>query len=174
MNLAEIICSAYVALALPNADIACEHMDTLVEAAEQHDVDPATMTALIFVESRWTPTAVSRSNACGLTQVLPRYSAGTRNRFGKKLTCEELKNPTVSIKRGTQILSYFLKRYRKNYARSLCSYNAGASRCRKGAVKNKGHRYANKVLRFAVKLRRKMKRIEREALTEEYVPGCYE
>jgi len=35
LNLAELLCSAYVALALPNADIACDHMDVVVESSEQ-------------------------------------------------------------------------------------------------------------------------------------------
>ena len=84
MTLVELLCAAYVSLLLPNADIACENMETIVEASEQHAVDPAVMVSLIYVESRWKPTAVSSAGACGLTQVLPKYSAGTRGRFGKR------------------------------------------------------------------------------------------
>ena len=174
MSLAEIMCAAYVSLALPNAEVACENVYVVVDAAEEHQVDPEVIASLIFIESRWTPTAKSRSGACGLTQVLPKYSAGYRGRFGKKLTCKQLFDPETSIRRGTAILGYFLKRYRGSYKRSLCSYNAGGSRCRPGATPNKGHRYATKVLKMAKRLRREMKRAEMEMKKQEYVPGCYE
>ena len=170
----ELLCAAYVALALPNADIACENMDFVVEYAEEFDVEPSVMVSLIFVESRWSPRAISRDGACGLTQVLPRYTAGYRGRLGKKLTCKQLLDPETSIRKGTKILSYYLNRYRDNYRRSLCSYNAGGSRCRRSSVPNKGHRYARKVMRIARKLRREMREIEIEGYADEDVPGCYE
>ena len=69
------MCSAFVALALPNADEACYNMDMVVNAAEKYNVDPSIMVSLIHIESRWTPTAVSRDGACGLTQILPKYTA---------------------------------------------------------------------------------------------------
>ena len=174
MTIAELLCAAYVALALPNADTACENMDYVVDAAEEYDVKPEVMVSLIFVESRWTPRAISRDGACGLTQILPRYTAGYRGRLGKKLTCKQLLDPETSIRKGTKILSYYLNRYRDNYRRSLCSYNAGGSRCRRSSMRNKGHRYARKVLRYSRKLRREMKEIEAEGYAPEDVPGCYE
>lgn len=174
MTLPELICAAVVSLGMPNADIACEHMELLVDVAEQESVDPLVLTALIHVESRWTPGARSRSNACGLTQVLPKYSGGFRGRFGKKLTCKQLFNPETSIRRGTAILAYYVKKYRRNYRRSLCSYNAGPSRCRPGRAKHKGHRYASRVMKLSRRLRREIKIVEREWKESEYVPGCYE
>ena len=174
MSLAEMLCMAYVSLALPNADVACENMETIVDASFHEDVDPTTMVALIFVESRWTPKVRSRSNACGLTQILPKYSGGFRNRFGKKLTCKQLYNPATSIKRGTKILGYFLDRYNDNYKRSLCSYNAGSSRCRPGRKTHKGHRYAQKVMRLAERIDKETEKMQAEFLDQDYVPGCYE
>jgi len=152
MTLAELFCAAYISLSLPNADVACKHMEVVVKSAEIHDVDTSIMISLIYVESRWTPTARSTSNACGLTQVLPKYSAGFRNRFGSKLTCQQLFNPVTSIKRGTKILEYYLKRYRRNYRRSLCAYNAGWTRCQKTQGTHKGYRYAHKVLHLSKKI----------------------
>ena len=147
MSLAEMLCMAYVSLALPNADVACENMETIVDASFHEDVDPTTMVALIFVESRWTPKVRSRSNACGLTQILPKYSGGFRNRFGKKLTCKQLYNPETSIKRGTKILGYFLDRY---------------------------YRYAKKVMKLAKRIDREVAKIQSDDLGYVDVPGCYE
>ena len=71
---AEIICAAVMAIGMPNADFACKHMDALVEASEKYDIDPVVLTALIHTESRWTPRAKSRTGACGLTQVIPKFT----------------------------------------------------------------------------------------------------
>ena len=153
MTLAELFCAAYMGLSLPNANIACSHMDSVIRASHENNVDPAIMISLIYVESRWTPTARSTSNACGLTQILPKYSSGYNNRFGRKLTCQQLYNPETSIKRGAKILSYYLMRYRGNKTRSLCAYNAGWSRCRQNQGEHKGYRYAHRVLSRAKILR---------------------
>ena len=171
MTLAELLCAAFVALALPNADEACYNMEVVVDAAERYNVDPAVMVSLIHVESRWVPTAVSRDGACGLTQILPKY---TKRSYKGKVTCKQLFDTELSIYKGTDILGKYLKRYRRNYKRSLCSYNAGPRRCRPNAEENKGHRYANKVMRLARKIRRKVKVIEREEREMEDIPGCYE
>ncbi len=171
MTIAELLCAAYVALALPNADIACENMDHVVDAAEKYDVEPSVMVSLIFVESRWSPRAVSRDGACGLTQILPKYTAKF---YGGKASCKDLFNPKLSIYKGTDIIGYYLNRYHEDYKRSLCSYNAGQSRCRPRGPKNKGHRYAKKVLRIAKRLRKEMREIEVEGYADDDVPGCYE
>jgi soluble lytic murein transglycosylase-like protein len=174
MMLADFLCIAFVNLVFPNADIACEHMYYVVDMAEIEKVDPFVVTSLIHVESRWTPEAVSRSGACGLTQVLPRFSGGYRNRFGKRLSCKELQEPLTSIERGTAILAFYVKRYRGNYRRALCAYNAGPARCTPGRKRHKGHRYADRVLSITRKLKRGTKRARREHKERPYIPGCYE
>ena len=171
MTIAELICAAFVSLASPNADVACYHMEDVVQAAEKYEVEPTVMVALIHHESRWTPRAISRDRACGLTQILPRY---TSKFYGGRASCRDLFKPKLSIYKGTHILSYHLKRYRGNYKRSLCAYNAGGRRCKRTSAPNKGHRYARKVLRFAKKLQREMTEIEDEGYTDEEIPGCYE
>ena len=171
MSVVELICAAFVALALPNADMACEHMETVVKASEKFEVDPVIMTALIHVESRWTADARSRSNACGLTQILPKY---TRKSYGGRVTCRQLFEPKLSIYKGSDILGRYLKRYRRNYRRSLCSYNAGPRRCVRGHSPTKGTRYARKIIKLSRRLHREMERIKNEGFTDADVPGCYE
>ena len=159
MTLAEAICGAIMALSMPNADTACKHMDTVVEASKRYNVDPVVMTALIHTESRWTPRAVSRHGACGFTQILPKY---TKRFYGGQSSCEDLFDPRLSIYKGADILGYHLKRYRRSYNRSLCSYNAGARRCRPGIAKNKGHRYARKIMRLTRKIKRNMRYVHKD------------
>jgi len=109
---------------------ACEHAQELIDASNTYGLDPFIMAGLIWVESRWTANAVSRSNACGLTQVLPKYVPET---------CKQLKDPKTSLYAGARALRKWstvrkwnskLKKYervpRKGGMKvSLACYNAG-------------------------------------------------
>ncbi len=136
-------------------------MPQIVESSELHNIEPEVMIGLIFVESSFHRKAVSKANACGLTQVIPKYTSGPALR--KKLTCEQLKNPKTSIKAGTKILSWWIKYHNGDLERALCSYNAGF-RCsykknKKGKIVKRpnkyGMRYAKKVLKFSKKIKTK-------------------
>jgi len=144
---AEVLCAAFIALGFPRVDVACEHAQTVVEASEKYELSPALLAALIRVESRWKVDAVSVSKACGLTQVLARYS---------KYTCRQLKDPKTSIFEGAKKLHFWINKYGKgNVKTGLCGYNAGF-RC-KGKNKNKtGVRYAKKVLFYKNAIEKKV------------------
>ena len=93
--------------------------------AIKNDVEPELLASLIFVESSFIPSAVSSADACGLTQVVPKWTGGLETK-GVKYTCEQLKDPETSIKVGAQILSYNIRVYGKgNEDKGLCIYNAG-------------------------------------------------
>ena len=105
---------------------ALEH--TIRLQAIKNDLEPELLAALIFVESSFYPNVVSSANACGLTQVVPKWTGGPETK-GIKYTCQQLKNPETSIKVGAQILSYNIRVYGKgNENKGLCIYNAG-TRC---------------------------------------------
>ena len=150
MTLAELLCAAYISFGYPNAELMCKSADTVVEASYEHKVSATIMTALIFYESRWKPSAISKSNACGLTQVLPKY---TRN---PRLTCEELLEPKTSIQAGSKALGKWLRGYgRGKYKIALCGYNKGY-RC-KGKEPHQGAmRYAKRIMKMSRKLKRRM------------------
>jgi soluble lytic murein transglycosylase-like protein len=150
MTLAELLCAAYVALALPNSQVMCKNADTVVESTYKHNVSAPIMTALIFYESRWTPSAVSGSNACGLTQVLPKYTRMPR------LTCEELLEPKTSIEAGSKALGKWLRGYgRGKYKIALCGYSKGY-RCRGENPHEGAMRYARRVIKLSKRIKRKM------------------
>jgi soluble lytic murein transglycosylase-like protein len=152
----EILCAVVISLGFPRADVACDNMKTIVEESEKNDHSPALVVALIRVESRYKADAVSKANACGLMQVLPKY---TKN---PKLSCEQLKNPNVNIKTGTKKLKFWIYKYgRGNIRTGLCGYNAGF-RC-KGKNKNAtGMRYAKKVLLYERKVKLEYNKIFRD------------
>lgn len=106
----------------------CALEQTVRVEAARNDIEPELLAALMFVESSFYPNVVSSANACGLTQVVPRWTGGPETK-GIKYTCQQLKDPETSVKVGAQILSYNIKVYGKgNENKGLCVYNAG-TRC---------------------------------------------
>ena len=154
---AEILCATLIALGFPRVDVACMHVPTVIEASEKYELDPILLVSLIRVESRWKATAVSRSKACGLTQVLARYS---------DYTCDQLKDPKTSIFEGAKKLNFWIYKYGKGKIKTgLCGYNAGF-RC-KGKNKNAtGVRYAKKVIMYVKKIHDKYDQLEDELWPE--------
>tara|TARA_R110002020_G_scaffold13192_3_gene47618 strand:+ start:82 stop:543 length:462 start_codon:yes stop_codon:yes gene_type:complete len=140
---AAVLCAAMLSAQMPRAKFACKHTKQIVKECKKKKLDPIVFVSLIHVESNWKPHVVSYANACGLTQVLPRYS---------KYSCKQLKSPRTSINEGTRILKYWVHKYAKgNYYTALCAYNAGF-RC-KGKRPNKwGMNYAKKVMKMATRI----------------------
>jgi soluble lytic murein transglycosylase len=159
MSLAEMICIAIISINMPNAEFACKHMEAVVEYSEKYNIDPVILTALIYAESRWNPKVESKAGACGLTQIIPKWS----RKFGY-VSCRQLKNnPDLSIRKGAQILSYWINKHnRGNVKLGLCGYNAGY-RCHK-ILDKRGHtRYTRRVIKMHRTIEMEMAELE---------PGC--
>ena len=141
--------------------LVCSMMPIVDEQAEKNKIDPDLILALINVESNWNRKVVSSANACGLTQVIPRYTG----KITKKYTCAQLKNPRTSIVAGTKILRWWINWHTENQPkkkyteeeilkRALCSYNAGFRCGPTRAPIRGGMRYAKKVLEQKQKIKR--------------------
>ena len=126
-------------------ELICKQASTVIKESKKNSIDPSLLLALITVESNWKTTAVSSANACGLTQVIPKYTGS----ITKKYTCNQLKDPKTSIKAGAKILSWWMKYHNGNTTSALCAYNAGF-RCGKDRKRPSrgGMRYAKKVLQI--------------------------
>ena len=159
MTLIEVLCAGILALGVGGSpergEFACAHVPQIVEVSNKFDLRPEVMIALIHYESRWYPHVVSRAGACGLTQVLPRYTGGRpypRGAGNPRLTCNLLKDPQTSILAGARALRYWLHIYgRGNEQTGLCGYNAGF-RCKGRTPHRAGSRYARKVVQMADRL----------------------
>ena len=124
---------------------ACKYIPEIISSASKHNIEPEILISLIFVESSFHRKAVSHAGACGLTQVMPKYTG----KITRKYTCEQLKNPKTSIRAGAKILSWWIKYHDNDLKKALCSYNAGF-RCgknKKRKISKHGMKYAEKVLR---------------------------
>ncbi len=89
--------------------------------AEQQQIDPLLIMALMRQESAFNSAAISRMGARGLMQIMPR----TAKTIDKKLTKKDLLNPEKNIKIGTLYFSRLLKKYNNNVVFALAAYNAG-------------------------------------------------
>ncbi len=138
---------------------ACKYMPAIVKESTRHNIDPVIFVSLIYTESSFNYWAVSNKGACGLTQVMPKYTG--KYSPVKKYSCEQLKNPYTSIRAGTKIFKWWIKyaeRKNGNIRNALCGYNAGFRHCFNKDPKLNIKKYSNKVLRIARKLRREMKK----------------
>lgn len=91
--------------------------DMIVEAAKRHGLDPALLKAVVHVESRFTPEAVSSRGAKGLMQLMDATAAqvGVTDPF----------DPAQNINGGASYLRQLLQRYEGNVTLALAAYNAG-------------------------------------------------
>lgn len=87
------------------------------EIASRHGVDPTLVESVIRAESAFNPTAVSRTGARGLMQLMPKTAValGVRDSF----------NPRENIEGGVRHLRYLLDRYPGNVPLAVAAYNAG-------------------------------------------------
>jgi soluble lytic murein transglycosylase len=104
--------------------------ETLVRAhAENYDLDPALVAAVIHTESRFRPTTRSPAGAVGLMQLLPRTAQGIAARTGGgRFTPADLDDPEINIRYGCWYLRHLRSRYgdRPNGGDlALAAYNAG-------------------------------------------------
>ena len=121
-----VIMPATLQMNKTQANNVCKYEHIIVAEAEKNNIEPSLLASVIYVESGFSPRVVSRANACGLTQVIPKWTGG-RETGWKKYTCKQLKNPRTSIRVGAQILGYMIENYAKlNEDKALCMYNAGS------------------------------------------------
>ena len=62
----------------------CKYEKTIEREASRNDIDPYLLGAMIFVESSYFPRAESSAGACGLTQVIPKWTGGRETKRKKR------------------------------------------------------------------------------------------
>ena len=94
-----------------------QYASEIREISARHGVDATLVESVIRAESAFNPTAVSRTGARGLMQLMPKTAVmlGVRDSF----------NPRENIDGGVRHLRYLLDRYPGNTALAVAAYNAG-------------------------------------------------
>lgn len=104
------------------ADVPARYAAMVEHAAGLAGISPALLSALVWKESRWNPSAVSPKGAMGLTQLMP----GTARELGV--------NPSDSFQNlvgGARYFRQVLESFDYDVEKALAAYNAGPDRVRK-------------------------------------------
>lgn len=117
----------------------------LIEESYRNGVEPATVTAILLVESEGNPTARSPVGARGLMQVMPLW-AGHWRKCGR-----DLYNIADNICNGTSILAWYLKSHGDERS-ALLGYNG----CVRGTNTPNCHTYPNKIWALRQQIKREL------------------
>ena len=102
------------------------YWDMIQQKAQERDLDPYLILALIRQESLFDSRARSPATALGLMQLLPSTAARVAKQIGATPPSnEELFQPDINLALGTQYLKDLLQRYSNNWFKAIAAYNAG-------------------------------------------------
>lgn len=102
---------------------------SLEKYARQAEIDPFVFAGLIRQESEFNASVVSRSNAYGLSQILPSTGQDLARRVGMKgFSARMLFDPSTNIHLGTYYIRHLLNSLEGNWHEALAAYNGGRTR----------------------------------------------
>lgn len=100
----------------------------LKKFSSQNALDPYLVASLIRQESEFNPGAVSRANALGLMQLLPKVgSSVARQEKLHHFSSEQLFTPEINLQLGTRYFRQMVDKF-GTFEYALAAYNAGSNR----------------------------------------------
>jgi soluble lytic murein transglycosylase len=100
--------------------------------SRRHDLDPFLVAAIMRVESRYQPDAMSCKGARGLMQLMPDTGRWAATRLGIEGYSDDLLfEPEINIGIGAWYLRQLLNQFDGNLAVALAAYNGGPSNVEK-------------------------------------------
>jgi soluble lytic murein transglycosylase-like protein len=102
---------------MPTAELIRRYSPLIDAASRNHGVEVALVHAVITAESGYNPSAVSRTGARGIMQLMP----DTARRFG----VQNIMDPTDNIQGGVKYLRELLIMFNGNKELAVAAYNAG-------------------------------------------------
>lgn len=101
----------------------------ITEESAKNGLNPYMVASLIRQESEFNASAISRSNALGLMQLLPSTGRSMAREEGLRHFSEgELLNPDTNVRLGTRYLSQTLAKFGGHPEYAFAAYNAGDDR----------------------------------------------
>jgi peptidoglycan lytic transglycosylase len=119
------ILSPWADKAVQEIQLPLRHDDIIRQQANDKNLDPSLIAAVIYVESRFRDQT-SHAGAKGLMQIMPStadYIA--RKSGGSEFVQGDLADPQINIAYGSWYLRYLLEHYHGNTILALAAYNAG-------------------------------------------------
>ncbi len=131
-------------------DIICKNAELIVEYSDKNHINPELILSLMWSESRFQPEVISNVGACGMMQIIPKWS--------DHKTCAQLQIPDVNIAEGIRQLKFWIDDYGKgSVEKGLCGYAAGY-KCKES---NKATKYAKKVISRSNKLNKNLQKLSK-------------
>ncbi len=101
----------------------------LKRSSAANGLDPYLVASLIRQESEFNPYAVSRANAVGLMQLLPKTGKAVAKEVKlKRYNASQLYTPAVNMQLGTRYFKGMVDRFGGSFEYALAAYNAGSDR----------------------------------------------
>ena len=105
------------------------YWNDLKRSSTANGLDPYLVASLIRQESEFNPNAVSRANAVGLMQLLPKTGkAVAREEKLKRYNASQLYTPAVNMQLGTRYFKGMVDKFGGSFEYALAAYNAGSDR----------------------------------------------
>lgn len=101
-----------------------KYKNHVIVFSEEFGLDKALVYAVIKVESDFNKDAVSKSDALGLMQILPKTAMWIAKELGEKYSRENMFDPKTNIKFGCYYLRYLFDKFGETDI-VVCAYNAG-------------------------------------------------
>jgi soluble lytic murein transglycosylase len=101
--------------------------EVIYEETSKRHLDPLMVLALIRVESRFQPNAVSSAGARGIMQIMPDTGKNLAGEYGfhpAHFTTESLDDPVLNLRLGIYYLQGLKRRF-QNWSVALTAYNFG-------------------------------------------------
>jgi|CZKJ01.1.fsa_nt_gi soluble lytic murein transglycosylase len=101
----------------------------LKRSSAANGLDPYLVASLIRQESEFNPNAVSRANAVGLMQLLPKTGKAVAKEVKlKRFSASQLYTPAVNMQLGTRYFRGMVDKFGGSFEYALAAYNAGSER----------------------------------------------
>lgn len=115
---------------LESARYKLEYRDLIERYSTEQSLDPALVASMIYNESRFNPSAVSRVGARGLMQIMPETGEWLAGKFGEaaSFTPDRLFDAATNLRYGCWYLGYLSRLFDGDMVKMAAGYHAGQNR----------------------------------------------
>jgi soluble lytic murein transglycosylase len=103
-----------------------DYKPQIIAYSKNNHLDPALVSTIVFVESRFDASAESHKGALGLMQIMPATGRWVAEQLEwEQFSRRDLLDPQKNLEVGVWYLAYLKTCFKNNESLALASYNAG-------------------------------------------------